>query len=462
MGIVKELVELTHHTDHISLEASPGPADSRLNSEFSPPVSTHLGRIYKTLKESPESDFLRDVQHESQDVIATRQGPANPLTSLDTFAAYMSSPASSAVRPATRQELSSPIADYFISSSHNTYLTGNQLYSDAAASAYANALLTGCRCVEIDIWDGDPSDNDDDTSSSSSDDSSSDEKKVARRQKQEKPKKEKLSRMKSVSSKLGGLLGRRSPHHAESAPKETGVAASTAVPVPPRPEPKVLHGHTLTKDITFRDVCHVIRDNAFVTSDLPVIVSLEVHASLEQQVTMVEIMEETWKGMLVEVTPEIAATNSLPAPEALKRKILIKVKYVAQTSQGEADDAEDDRTDELEPSSQQQPSQGVSNSLATTGDPTAPPPKKPSKILHDLSKLAVFTKGFHFSHFAQPGKFERKEKTSFMATRSLSHIPVRIQSPTPKGSDYPHISPHISPVSTKGRDRAKVNFPFPV
>ncbi|KAI9045630.1 putative phosphoinositide-specific phospholipase C [Aspergillus affinis] len=404
MGIVKEIVELTHHTDHLSLDPSLVPADSRLASEFSPPVSTHLGRIYKTLKEPAKFDFLRDVQHESQDVDATRQGPADPLASLDTFAAYMSSTASSAARPAKRQELSSPIADYFISSSHNTYLTGNQLYSDAAASAYANVLLTGCRCVEIDIWDGGSSDDDgeDDTSSSSSDDSSPDEKKVARRKKQDNPKKEKPSRMKSVSSRLGGLLGHKSPHHAESAPKETGVAAGTAMPVPPRPEPKVLHGHTLTKEVTFRDVCHVIRDNAFVTSDLPVIVSLEVHASLEQQAMMVEIMEETWKGMLVEVTPEIAATNSLPPPEALKRKILIKVKYVAPTSQGEADDMEDDRTDELEPSSHQQPSQGVSNSLATTGDPSAPPAKKPSKILHALSRLAVFTKGFHFSHFTQP------------------------------------------------------------
>ena len=40
-------------------------------------------------------------------------------------------------------------------------------------------------------------------------------------------------------------------------------------------EPKVYHGHTLTKDIPFREVCEAIVLSAFKASDLPVIVSLE-------------------------------------------------------------------------------------------------------------------------------------------------------------------------------------------
>lgn len=32
-----------------------------------------------------------------------------------------------------------------------------------------------------------------------------------------------------------------------------------------RAEPRVLHGHTLTKEVPFRDVCMAIKDNAFVT-----------------------------------------------------------------------------------------------------------------------------------------------------------------------------------------------------
>lgn len=45
-----------------------------------------------------------------------------------------------------------PLPEYFISSSHNTYLMAHQLYGSSDASAYEIALLTGSRCVEIDAW----------------------------------------------------------------------------------------------------------------------------------------------------------------------------------------------------------------------------------------------------------------------------------------------------------------------
>lgn len=50
---------------------------------------------------------------------------------------------------------SHPLPDYFISSSHNTYLIAHQLYGASSASAYETALYTGSRCVEIDAWDND-------------------------------------------------------------------------------------------------------------------------------------------------------------------------------------------------------------------------------------------------------------------------------------------------------------------
>lgn len=46
-----------------------------------------------------------------------------------------------------------PITDYFIWSSHNTYLSGNQLTSDAKVERYLEDLNDGIKCMEIDVHD---------------------------------------------------------------------------------------------------------------------------------------------------------------------------------------------------------------------------------------------------------------------------------------------------------------------
>lgn len=54
----------------------------------------------------------------------------------------------------TETRLDRPLNEYFISSSHNTYLLGRQVAGNSSIEAYVRALQRACRCVEIDCWDG--------------------------------------------------------------------------------------------------------------------------------------------------------------------------------------------------------------------------------------------------------------------------------------------------------------------
>ncbi|MBN3324626.1 PLCH1 phosphodiesterase, partial [Atractosteus spatula] len=76
---------------------------------------------------------------------------------IEGFTSFMRSPACDIFNPLhhqVNQDMDQPLCNYFIASSHNTYLTGDQLLSHSKTDMYAWVLQAGCRCVEVDCWDG--------------------------------------------------------------------------------------------------------------------------------------------------------------------------------------------------------------------------------------------------------------------------------------------------------------------
>lgn len=87
----------------------------------------------------------------------SEEGRQQGYLSLDGFTSYLTSAECHLFdreHDTVCQDMSQPLSHYYINSSHNTYLIEDQFRGPSDISGYIRALKMGCRCVEVDVWDG--------------------------------------------------------------------------------------------------------------------------------------------------------------------------------------------------------------------------------------------------------------------------------------------------------------------
>ncbi|XP_039700714.1 1-phosphatidylinositol 4,5-bisphosphate phosphodiesterase delta-4 isoform X1 [Pteropus medius] len=109
-------------------------------------------------EEQKEGDHAPDLALELIDCYEpSDSGKLRHVLSMDGFLSYLCSKDGDIFKPTylpIYQDMTQPLNHYYINSSHNTYLVGDQLCGQSSVEGYIRALKRGCRCVEVDIWDG--------------------------------------------------------------------------------------------------------------------------------------------------------------------------------------------------------------------------------------------------------------------------------------------------------------------
>ncbi|KAF5574534.1 1-phosphatidylinositol-4 5-bisphosphate phosphodiesterase [Fusarium pseudocircinatum] len=243
-----------------------------------------------TKTQSMFDNFIRDVQN--QESLPTLHPVSDPRSFLQVMVKFYLDP----LEQLPPKDLKKPISDYFINTSHRTLLH-TLSESDNAYDALKEVLYFGYRSIDLDVWNGTTNTEEVDLGENAS--------------REAKPG--------QTPKTLNRLFG-------------FNRATQTLKPVAPKitvsypTEPSVTDGFTLMTPCGFRDACQVIRESAFVNSDLPVIINLEVHADYEHQEMIVKTMKEEWRNILVDKPLEGCDPRfRLPTLEDLRGRILIRL-----------------------------------------------------------------------------------------------------------------------------------------
>lgn len=120
-------------------------------------IHKHQGEVHATIVD------VRKIFRRLHDMEISHQSVTSRMVDLtriskDQFEAFLLSSDNDAFDPNKERfdesDMNQPLSEYFINSSHNTYLIGDQYTSASRVEMYSSALYRGCRCLELDIWDG--------------------------------------------------------------------------------------------------------------------------------------------------------------------------------------------------------------------------------------------------------------------------------------------------------------------
>ena len=169
-------------------------------------------------------------------------------------------------------------------------------------------------------------------------------------------------------------------------------------------EPIIYHGYTFTTKIRFKDALKAIKMCAFKKSKYPVIVSIENHCSLEQQVRMAKHLKDVFEDkLLLEPLPEDSTV--LPSPEQLKGRVIVKAKKLPLPRDMVSSELSlhDDDSDEAAEVEDEEVQKQVKESKT-----------KKEKVALELSDLVVMCQAMSFKSF-----MESKSKGAFVNMSSF-------------------------------------------